>query len=260
MLIDIVCFKCLKKVGEVDAPRSTQPRKSTRVCEDCRRKHLDAMAKRSKDPTFRMLNSKRMKDNNPMFKAEVRAKVASTIIGAEQPIENYIVAKCDIPRETREDMSLRMKDNNPMKNKETVDKNKKTKQRLFLEGKITYNRGPSHHLWKGNLDFNNSCRRDLYPVWIRPIMERDKFKCTLCGSIKKLQVHHTTPLSSLIEQVKQKYNIDSFSNLTSEECYPFVQEVVNNHTLDMGITVCCRCHHDIDPKYFNKGDTKHESC
>ena len=117
---------------------------------------------------------------------------------------------------------------------------------------ITYVSGPKHHLWKGNRDFNNSCRRDLYPVWVFPILNRDNFTCTECGSSQNLQVHHLKPLRLFIDEIKIKYNISSFTEYSAEELYPYVQEVITMHKLEDGITVCAHCHADIDEMYHSR--------
>ena len=104
-----------------------------------------------------------------------------------------------------------MRVNNPMFNVETAKRMSATVNSKIESGERVYKRGPEHHLWKGNRDFNNVCRCQLYQVWTKVILKRDNFKCTCClkGS-GGLQVHHTRPLRDIIGVVKDRHNVKSF--------------------------------------------------
>ena len=163
----------------------------------------------------------------------------------------------------RKEISERLKQNNPMKKEEVIKKCQETFKYRIENGILNYKRGKEHHLYKGNRQFNKACRDKLYDCWIYPILLRDNFKCTKCNNNKNLQVHHIKPLRDIITLVLNKNNINfKSSNFTKEDYENFddlVQEVLNEHTLDDGITVCKICHEKIDYMYRvykNKSKTK----
>ncbi len=256
--IPVCCPRCHAEIKTVSRIRKLSDFiKSGTLCKQCREDAILKMRERERSESRRLKNSKRMKDANPMSISPItRAKVISTKTGIEKDPKDYEVLKKFRKTETREELSERMKRDNPMHNKESVEKMKSTIARRIKDGQLIYKRGPTHHLWKGNRDFNNSCRRDLYPAWVFPILQRDNFRCTMCGSSKDLQVHHLKPLRDFINEIKIKYNIEIFTDYSAEELQPYVNEVVANHKLDDGITVCMCCHKVIDD-YYHTG-SRHE--
>jgi hypothetical protein len=174
-------------------------------------------------------------------------------------IEKY-KGLCDSCRKKHEEIFLkktsnRMKRSNPMKRSEIAEKVSNTILRKIKSGEITYPRGKDHYLYKGTRIFGQSCRLELYHIWTKYILERDNFRCTLCGSKFNLQVHHIKPLREIIKEIFKKYNLDYNNSYFTREKYgdklfdTLKQEVLNEHTLDIGITVCKQCHSDIDPYY-----------
>lgn len=155
--------------------------------------------------------------------------------------------------ESRKRTSLRMKLNNPMKRKEVVEKVLKTREENIKNGILVYKRGSQHHLYKGLGTFNHECRKQLYQCWIKPILERDEFKCKLCGETHNLQVHHILPLRKIIDIVLARHNIYEKTHNFNREKYEnfdqLVDEVIKEHKLEYGITVCKRCHEKIDFRY-----------
>lgn len=252
MIVDLLCLRCNNKIGEVERKRNVTSVLSRNLCLCCKEISLDRMRERERSADRVTENSIRMKDHNPMFVAATRAKVAATISGKEKSVDEYQTLKKDIVRETKEEQSIRMRLYNPVFIDGVVEKSVSTKKQRILSGEIKYKRGPEHHLWKGNRDFNNSCRRDLYPKWTFLVLSRDNFKCRECGSTENLQVHHIKPLREFISEVKRRHNMKCFSNMSGEELQPLVNEVVNMHRLDDGITLCARCHDVHDPLYFDK--------
>lgn len=163
------------------------------------------------------------------------------------------------PITTHKNISRRMRVNNPMFNAETRKKVASTFKRKILTGELTFKRGSEHHLWKGHRGFNLTCRSRLYPIWIRPILTRDNFTCTMCG--KKggiLHVHHIRPLKDIIAHILHKNNIDKITEISQDSALynSLIEQVLAEHALQDGITVCPKCHSKIDSKYRRK---KHEN-
>lgn len=89
----------------------------------------------------------------------------------------------------------------------------------------------------------------------RPVvLERDNYTCKLCGSRKKLQVHHIVPFQTIIQLCIEKYG--RLFNLEADEGkIAFVQYVIKNdrlfNSLDNLETQCFNCHrhktHKQDP-------------
>jgi len=157
------------------------------------------------------------------------------------------------------EVSARMKNNNPMKRADVAEKVSKTFHDRIESGKITFKRGAEHWLWKGNRGFNLDCRNRLYKPWILEVLKRDKFICTMCGSKKNLHVHHIRTLRKIINIVLQKNGICAIKDVdTKSELYErLMQEVVNEHKISDGITVCVICHDEIDERYRRyKGEGK----
>jgi 5-methylcytosine-specific restriction endonuclease McrA len=228
---------------------------STKLCDKCKAEYLLKVRERNQSAKTRELNSERMKTKNPMFFAEVRAKVASTNTGIVQDASDYSEPHIHRVRQTKEEVAERMRTSNPMFDKSLLARRIKTHSDRVNSGRIIYKHGPEHHLWKGNLYFNDLCRNQLYSTWVKPIMERDNFTCTRCGATRELQVHHTTPLRELIAAIGAKRGITSFHGIDQTLQYMYATEVAKLHTLDMGITVCAPCHSIIDNKYRYKTQT-----
>lgn len=87
-------------------------------------------------------------------------------------------------------------------------------------------RGDKSHLWKGGKTSSAMILRTSaeYADWRMSVFSRDGFRCAICGSRGQIHAHHKK----------------SFSE------YPELRLDVNN-----GITVCHKCHSDIDPKAKN---------
>lgn len=256
---DVVCWKCGQVIGSCESKRTSSPKKSRTLCSECRELHIQSIVDRNKSTYMRILNSKRMTDDNPMSDPNVRKRVSDTML--EKYASGEMVSPLQDPElgnwirslvppisdEQRKAASRRMTMNNPMFCDETRAKATNTLRERIDSGGIRYNHGPDHHLWIGNRDFNNLCRTNLYSSWVVPILERDGFKCTECESTKQLQVHHIKPLREFISAIAERYGIESFSNLTPELRFDYALEVVQEHSLCDGVTLCKDCHNKIDP-------------
>jgi hypothetical protein len=98
--------------------------------------------------------------------------------------------------------------------------------------------------WKGGISTLRSIvARKLWPVWMIPIFTRDNYSCKECGSGEKLNVHHIKKFTEIRDSV-----ISAHGRLDD---YQLADLIVIQHTLDMGITLCHKCHMK---HHFGKGD------
>lgn len=85
--------------------------------------------------------------------------------------------------------------------------------------------------------------RNRITPWTEQVKKRDK-KCMKCGSIEQLEAHHLKSFCSLINEF---FNRHPKLDLNIEENFNFaINTIVTMHTLDIGITVCNKCHCEID--------------
>lgn len=147
---------------------------------------------------------------------------------------------------------VRQKYFNCMKNKCISNKVRNTILKRINSGEIMYLSGKNHYLYKGNREFKKYCRDILYNSWTKDVLKRDNFKCVVCGSNKDLQVHHIRPLRDIIKLVFEKHGLNSNKPLFEYENEFFKQlaeEVVSEHKLKDGVTLCKFCHEKYDYYY-----------
>lgn len=251
-----VAIKCSNKNCENihHYEERTRPRKEIiigrNVCKECREKHIENIKERERRPERRKANSERMKETNPMYKPEVRAKVAQTTSGKETNVDDYLILKRDLPRETKEELSQRMKEHNPMSNLEIRERMATTFKEKVQSGEIVYKKGPEHHLWKGNRTFSATTRSLLYPVWTYKILESDNFTCRVCKENHADHVHHIKPFREFVSELKERHDLKNFHDLDDNKIFELAMEIVNAHKLEHGISVCKKCHEEIDPHFF----------
>ena len=270
-IVDLLCRRCKNKLGNVKS-KFNKPRLQWKLCRCCKEKSLKHVKKmlteRNQSQKQKKACSENMKKNNPMFNEQTCKKVGQTnkMIWANgtgnfhrKQSEDHIRKRFEnrfFSADERTKMSHRMKQDNPMCDKKTVDKMKQTRIENVLSGKIIYKHGKDHPLWKGGCrNFNNTCRSQLYTAWIKKILNRDNYLCTMCGKRPKngyLTVHHIKPLRKFIKEIKIKYDIETFMDIDKEDWQSYINEIVNNHKLEHGITVCRICHSDIDEYYRSK--------
>jgi len=104
--------------------------------------------------------------------------------------------------------------------------------------------------WKGGTSsINNLVRANkrLYTEWIYPILVRDGFKCTECGSTGKLEVHHTD--EQMADILHKLVNKDD--NFTFDEKREKMNEIIDYHIDNnvQGKTLCNECHKQLHPSY-----------
>ena len=154
--------------------------------------------------------------------------------------------------ETKKKLIARMKTNNPMFRSDVRKKVSDTFLRKIKNGEIKYKKGHEHHLYKGNRDFSNECRKWLHG-WRKEILVRDNFTCVKCGVTGgELHIHHIKPLRIFVKDILSENKIDDVVKLKKENINLYeglIKKVVDKHKTDNGISVCKQCHADIDYRY-----------
>jgi len=157
----------------------------------------------------------------------------------------------EIMKKTWIESSKRMKIDNPMFDKKTRNKVSVTFKEKIRNGEIKYKHGKEHHLYKGNRGFYCDCRSYLYYCWVKKVLERDKYECSICDTNKKLQVHHIKSFRKIAKKVLLENGIKNVKNLNKDSYlyWNLVEQIVKEHKLKDGITVCYKCHGEIDERY-----------
>ena len=89
--------------------------------------------------------------------------------------------------------------------------------------------------------FRTACKNLLYISWTRPILERDKFKCTQCGTHEELEVHHIKPFRKILQTVADELEFDLNEYVRSEinkkreyeEAFAEVDEILKIMPIDL---------------------------
>lgn len=119
-----------------------------------------------------------------------------------------------------------------------------------LDGTISTKFGKDSANWKGGTSPINAMIRSnkrLYTEWIYPILKRDEFKCTQCGSTKELEVHHNEEVMS---DIIAKY-VDRNKDYSFDEKREVMDKVIDYHISNniSGKTLCKTCHCKLHPSY-----------
>ena len=201
----------------------------------------------------------------PLIKRDMICSKCGIKIGINFVVQKYNTNKIDksglckkckeknkrLIEESWKESSIRMTKNNPMFNPIIRKKVSLTFRKKIKNGEIKYKNGKDHHLYKGNRGFYSDCRSQLYYKWVRKVLKRDKFICTICETKKNLQVHHIRPFRIITNIIFKKNNIKNIKNINSNTYFywDLIKQIIEEHHLNDGITVCCKCHGDIDEKY-----------
>lgn len=107
--------------------------------------------------------------------------------------------------------------------------------------------GPKHWRWKGNRAPSFTLRTRL-SSWVRKVMDRDGYQCTNCHAKGYLEVHHLKPFRDIVDEVLKAMSLTRLADLdTSSATFEAVcKSVIAKHTLEIGVTLCKRCHAEVD--------------
>jgi len=209
-------------------------RKGRKFSDETRRKISESRRKYFSNPLNRIKQSEIMKgkphpdirgDKSPTKRPEVKAKIGAKnkvklkefyqshpwyremhrkkLMGRKYPKElfpNYGMRGKHLSEETRLKISLALKGREVSLDER--EKRSKYWKNFYALNPHLIRRGPNHPNWKGGIsnkpygfDFNSALRRR--------ILERDGYKCQLCGATSNLNVHH----------INYDKNDNSFNNL-----------------------------------------------
>lgn len=119
--------------------------------------------------------------------------------------------------------------------------------------------GPNHPNWKGGKTELYMRVRTYFRVnQIKLVVNRDGKKCTLCGSKKKLHVHHIRPFKEIFDEILSEHpDLDVQKN--KEELYDIMVNDIRMNDLDNLITYCRDCHLFKIHGYKRKDDIENEN-
>jgi len=102
--------------------------------------------------------------------------------------------------------------------------------------------GENHPNWKGGRTGLYMRLREYFRVnQIPEILKRDNYKCQLCGSKKKLQVHHIISFKELFEEILNEHpELNIIKN--EQELYDIMRNDSRLNDLENLITYCKECH------------------
>lgn len=116
-----------------------------------------------------------------------------------------------------------------------------TETRLKMSKSRTGKLGATATAWKGGkLSFNRRIKSALQKrwKWFSSVIDRDK-QCIKCGADKKLDAHHTIPISTLIKQVLIEC---PHTDPDLEYEYVVNHDSIKDIELLNGVTLCRECH------------------
>ncbi len=102
--------------------------------------------------------------------------------------------------------------------------------------------GSRHRDWRGGVaGVRHRARKRLNQAFVRPVLERDQFRCQMCRSRRELVVHHMRAFNEIVCSIRTRY-----PDLDDESC---IAAVIAAHRLQDGITLCRSCHKSLHARY-----------
>lgn len=113
------------------------------------------------------------------------------------------------------------------------------------EARIGTRTGAQHHNWKGGITPLSLRIREVFQLHITPVvLKRDHYTCQMCGSKKKLHVHHIRHFKDILEEIMSEHpDMNPIDN--QDELYDIAIHDPRFLDLDNLITYCSYCHYNI---------------
>lgn len=110
------------------------------------------------------------------------------------------------------------------------------------ESKVGLMVGDKHPNWRGGICELDFRLRTYTKVNLnKEVLKRDYHKCQLCGSKKKLHVHHIKPFNEIVSEIRNEHKeLDPIKNIN--ELYDIITKDERFTDLNNLITYCKECH------------------
>jgi hypothetical protein len=252
-IVKTLCRRCGNQTGTLEKENSKKDSiiDKNRYCNDCVEKYRQHRDDRMKNHNPVKQQSTRDKISNTLKRKYKTGEISSPFLDAIKLKEIHSKRK-GLSNEGSAIISRRMKTKNPMFDAKIRKRVSVTINERIKSGKLVYKKGHFHHLYKGTRTFSNDCRKWL-KVWIKSILKRDKFSCTVCGRIGGyLHTHHIRPLRDIIKTVLTIEGVVDIVSVKLNDISRYeqlIQKIVDAHKMEDGITVCKQCHANIDDRY-----------
>jgi len=110
------------------------------------------------------------------------------------------------------------------------------------EAKFGLMKGETHPNWKGGRTSLYARLREFFGVHqTQEVLKRDHYKCQMCGSEHKLQVHHIRHFKNIFEEILSEHKDLSLKD-NENELYDIITKDDRFNDLENLITYCKECH------------------
>jgi len=183
-------------------------------------------------------------DNNVSRRPDIREKRRQQMIRLHQEGKIPPIWCTGLTKETDERIAKYSKERSENFIQEERDKLSIKMKQQWEDGRIVPLTKSNHPQWKGGTSELIAMIRGswkMYKEWKYPILQKFEFKCSLCGSTKKLEVHHD---KEKMCDIFKNFLLESKKELNFEEKGKICDQVIQYHIDNKisGIVLCKECH------------------